>query len=301
MGEVVDLLLKCHFGINLGAQNMRIIGVWLVLLSVPASACTLWGAAGDAVAGGGTLLAKNRDWRPDHTQSIRILTPKDGFRYVGLFADDGAEPGIKAGVNEQGLAVVSAAASSIPKKIRNAQTDARGVMSKILRQYGSVADVIVDAAILFQPARANFLMLADRHQILQVEIGLNGQYSLSTQSNGVLAHTNHYLSQELAHCNQLQGESSHLRLARVSSLLAVDKKWRLDNFAAISRDQHDGADNSLWRHGKEYTLASWQIALPAQGAPQLNLVLANPQQSELKAQWTLDAEFWRQNAAVLLP
>jgi isopenicillin-N N-acyltransferase-like protein len=301
MGEVVDLLLKYHFVINLGAQNMRIIGVWLVLLSVPASACTLWGAAGDAVAGGGTLLAKNRDWRPDHTQSIRLLTPKDGFRYLGLFADDGAEPGIKAGVNEAGLAIVSASASSIPKKVRNAQADARGVMSKILRQYGSVADVIADAEVLFKPARANFLMLADHYQILQVEIGLDGQYSLNTQSNGVLAHTNHYLSPELAHCNQLQGESSHLRLARVSSLLAVDKKWRLDDFAAISRDQHDGADNSLWRHGKEYTLASWQIALPVQSVPTLSVVLANPLQNEKKAVWRLDALFWRQKAGDLSP
>nr|WP_314901731.1 carcinine hydrolase/isopenicillin-N N-acyltransferase family protein [uncultured Deefgea sp.] len=280
---------------------MHKIWIGLLIVSGPAAACTLWGAAGDAVEGGGTLLAKNRDWRPDHTQSIRILTPKQGFRYVGLFADDGAEPGIKAGVNEQGLAVVSAAASSIPKKIRNAQTDVRGVMSKILRQYGSVAEVMADAAILFQPARANFLMLADRHQILQVEIRLDGQYSLSTQSNGVLAHTNHYLSLELAHCNQRFGESSHVRLARVSSLLAVDKKWRLDDFAAISRDQHDGAENSLWRHGKEYTLASWQIALPQQGTPTLSVVLANPQQREQKAVWRLDELFWRQKSGVLSP
>ena len=280
---------------------MRQILIGLLIVSGPVAACTLWGVAGDTVAGGGTLLAKNRDWRPDHMQSIRLIAPKDGFLYVGLFADDGAEPGIKAGVNQAGLAIVSASASSIPKKRRTAQSDARGVMSKILRQYGSVAEVVADAEVLFKPARANFLMLADRQQILQVEIGLNGQYSLSKQRNGVLAHTNHYLSPELAHCNQLQGESSQVRLARVQSLLAVDKKWRLDDFAAISRDQHDGADNSLWRQGKEFTLASWQIALPAQGLPQLSLVLANPQQSELKAQWILDAKFWRQDAAVLLP
>lgn len=280
----------------------RYLVMVLVLLSVPASACTLWGAAGDAVAGGGTLLAKNRDWRPDHTQSVRLVTPKQGFRYIGLFADTGAEPGIKAGVNEQALAVVSAAASTIPKKIRNAQTDARGVMSKILREYGSVEAVIADADVLFKPARANFLMLADRQQILQVEIGLNGQYSLSVKRNGVLTHTNHYQSPELAYCNQQPGQSSHVRLSRIQSLLAMgEQPWHMADFAQISRDQHDGADNSLWRYGKEHTLASWQIALPPKGAPQLTVVLANPNQSEETRTWELDQKFWQQKPMTLLP
>ncbi|MBM5572689.1 MULTISPECIES: carcinine hydrolase/isopenicillin-N N-acyltransferase family protein [Deefgea] len=280
----------------------RYLAVTLALLSVPASACTLWGAAGDVVAGSGTLLAKNRDWRPDHSQSVRLVTPKQGFRYIGLFADNGAEPGIKAGVNEQALAVVSAAASTLPKKIRNAQTDARGVMSKILRQYRSVEQVITDADALFKPARANFLLLADRQQILQVEIGLNGQYSLSVKRNGVLTHTNHYLSPELAYCNQLRGPSSHVRLSRIQSLLAMgEQPWHMTDFAQISRDQHDGADNSLWRHGKEHTLASWQIVLPAEGAPQLTVVLANPNQSEQQETWQLDSQFWRQKAALLSP
>lgn len=277
-------------------------GCLALLMSGSTVACTLWGAAGDAVAGGGTLLAKNRDWRPDHTQSIRLLAPKNGFRYVGLFADGGAEPGIKAGVNEAGLAVVSAAASSIPRRIRQSQNEAHGVMSQILRQYSSVAQVVEHADSLFKSARASFVMLADRTQLLQVEIGLDGQYSLKTQRNGVLSHTNHYLSPELASCNQLPGESSHVRLARVQQLLAgANTPWQLGDFAAISRDQHDGADNSLWRQGKEYTLASWQIAFPAQGTPQLHWVLANPQQAERSADWSLDGAFWQQSAGVLQP
>lgn len=277
-------------------------GCALLLISGSAAACTLWGAASDAVAGAGTLLAKNRDWRPDHTQSIRLLAPPTGLRYVGLFADDGAEPGMKAGVNEAGLAIVSASASSIPKKIRNAQDEAHGVMSQILRQYRSVAQVVEHADALFKPARASFLLLADRTQLLQVEIGLNGQYSLKTQRNGTLSHTNHYLSDALSSCNQLPVESSHVRLARVQELLAkTDTPWQLHDFAAISRDQHDGADNSLWRQGKEYTLASWQIALPAQGTPQLHWILANPQQAERSADWALDAAFWQQSAGVLQP
>lgn len=42
-------------------------------------ACTLYGAAGGNVEGGGTILAKNRDWKPDHTQLLRIVKPSRGY------------------------------------------------------------------------------------------------------------------------------------------------------------------------------------------------------------------------------
>ncbi|MFB0826019.1 carcinine hydrolase/isopenicillin-N N-acyltransferase family protein [Chromobacterium violaceum] len=31
--------------------------------------------------------------------------PEHGYAYLGLYADNGSEPGIKAGVNQKGLAV----------------------------------------------------------------------------------------------------------------------------------------------------------------------------------------------------
>jgi len=34
-------------------------------------ACTLWGEAGKD-ANGGTIISKNRDWEPDHTQVLKI-------------------------------------------------------------------------------------------------------------------------------------------------------------------------------------------------------------------------------------
>lgn len=69
----------------------------------PSSACTLWGASGTAVEGRGTLVAKNRDWNPDHRQELVVLKPTPGYRSLLLKAVGGAEPGVKAGVNEKGL------------------------------------------------------------------------------------------------------------------------------------------------------------------------------------------------------
>jgi hypothetical protein len=46
----------------------------------PLQACTLWGAAGELVAGGGTLVAKNRDWPPDHRQDAEHRSSEGGLR-----------------------------------------------------------------------------------------------------------------------------------------------------------------------------------------------------------------------------
>ena len=67
----------------------------------------------------------------------------------------------------------------------------------------------------------------------------------------------------------------------------------LERFVAISGDRHDGPDNSLWRSGREHTLASWIARTPAQGAPTLRVVLANPGEPVLTRQFVLDESFWR--------
>jgi hypothetical protein len=46
-----------------------------------AESCTLWAAVGEAARDGGSLVVKNRDWRPDHRHEIKRVTPKPGFRY----------------------------------------------------------------------------------------------------------------------------------------------------------------------------------------------------------------------------
>ena len=59
-------------------------GTGVLLLIVPlllgsrAESCTLWAAVGEAARAGGSLVVKNRDWRPDHRQEIKRVTPKQG-------------------------------------------------------------------------------------------------------------------------------------------------------------------------------------------------------------------------------
>lgn len=272
----------------------------ILALGFPATACTLWGAA-EPTSAEGTLLAKNRDWRPDHLQSVRLIHPASGLAFLGLYADTGAEPGIKGGVNQAGLSIVSATAGSLPKAVRNEGTHRPGVITPILTRYHSLDEVAAHADALFANAKPVFLLLADATGLMQVEIGQDGHYAITRTRNGTLAHTNHYFDSSLLRQTQKVGDSSATRLARVNALLAENKgPHTLDEFSRTSQDHHDGADNSLWRSGKEFTLAGWQIALPKNDAPHLHLVMANPGQAEQKVDWKLDAAFWAQEGKVLL-
>ncbi|WP_296508220.1 carcinine hydrolase/isopenicillin-N N-acyltransferase family protein [Rhodoferax sp.] len=261
----------------------------------PALACTLWGAAGAAAAGGGTLISKNRDWAPDHRQVLKKVRPAKGFAYLGLFAEGNGDPGLKAGVNAQGLTIVSAASSSLARSVRADQPGMHGVMVKILTDYASVDALVADADKVFSQSRANFFLVSDHSKVLTVEVGLHGIYALSVTANGTTTHTNHYLDPALASAQpQKAGESSRTRYQRINALLGENAApYTLALFSTLARDQHDGPENSLWRKGREYTLASWIVATPAQGAPRLHLVVANPGEAEVVHELLLDAQFWQ--------
>lgn len=270
---------------------------WLIVMllifgcSVPAQACTLWAAAGDAVQEGGTLLVKNRDWAPDHQQQLRLVNPASGYRYVGLFAD-GKAPGLKAGINEQGLTVVSASVSSIPREERRKMPKRRAVMPQLLTTCSSVDEALARTDLFVGPL---FLLLADKTKIAYIESGPNGQYAIRTETHGALAHTNHYLAANMLEANRRIGASSSARYQRINSLLNTQGTFTPDDFIGFSRDQADGPERSIWRTGGkpggERTLATWMVRLPPTGEPLLYIRLANPGEEEVIRQYTLSAIF----------
>lgn len=274
--------------------GLRVCALAIASVCCSAQACTLWGAAGSASAQG-TLLVKNRDWAPDHTQSLRMVKPAGGIAYLGLYADSGRSPGIKAGVNQSGLSVVSASASSLSRAVREQDRERHGVIAAVLSRYHSLDEVAAHASGLFSAARPVFLLLADSSGLMQVEIGQGGRFRIDRTTQGTSTHTNHYRDETLIDAAQRPGQSSTTRLARIDQLLAqgAGSPWKLGDFGVFSHDQHDGPDNSLWRSGHEHTLASWQIALPTDAPAQLHLVIANPGQGSQTRDIVLDEALWR--------
>jgi len=250
--------------------------------SPPLYACTLWSATGERVKDGGSLIAKNRDWLPDHSQQLRLISPPDGLKYIGIFAVGGNAPGLKGGINAQGLVVVSATAGSIPSHERKTMRRTRQLLNKILSECGSVDEALKKGEWFIGPQH---LLLADKHKTAVIEIAPNAQYSVKVTDNGVLYHTNHYLDDNLLKYNEKIGKSSLIRRQRISTLLnSKSRSFTLEDFIAFSNDQNDGVNNSLWRIGKSKTgtrtLLSWIAVLPRNESPRVYVKMANPGERE---------------------
>jgi isopenicillin-N N-acyltransferase like protein len=259
-----------------------------------ARGCTLWAAMGSRVAGGGVLIAKNRDMPPDHRQVLRLTRPPEGFRFFGLEADYGAESGVKAGVNEKGLVIVDAAASCIPECRRECRPGVAHLNEKILAACPDVTAVLRRQLMFCAPA---YYLVADRSRAVMLEVGLDGTRAVTGITRGILTHTNHYLDLTLCDDNVNTSRGSLVRLDRIRQLLGRHPgPLTLANFVSYSEDRHDGRDNSLWRAGgtpwKIRTLASWIVRLPAAGPPTVYVKLANPGEAPATRTIQLDASFW---------
>ncbi len=245
--------------------------------ATPALPCTLWSANGAKVSEGGSLIVKNRDWTPTQHEKLVLIIPRSGYRYIGLDAD-GARGGIKAGINEKGLVVVSASVSSIPAKTRRALPHTLRILRKLLAQCASVDDALAKTNLFMGP---EILMLADKDKVATVEIGPDGKYAITSRSNAVIYHTNHYLAGGLLKFNERIGKSSLTRYARIARLLAASPApYDFDKFSSFSDDRNDGPDESIFRTGstpkKIRTLATWAVKLPQKGSPELYVRLFNP-------------------------
>jgi len=270
----------------------------LVLVNVDlARTCTLWTAVGtDEQSHQVVFLAKNRDWQPDHDQGLRLIRSAKGHDYLGLFAIDGEEPGLKGGINRQGLSIVSASASSIPRQTRQQASGERGLLRRLLSTCASVDD-LAGAHHLFARARPMFLLAADRHRTMVVEIGQNGEYRLDAPPGQFFAHTNHFLQPALAANNSKIGASSRQRLTTINTLLnTAPRPLKLADFIAMSEDRSHGPNNSILRTGSrvntERTLATWIVAIPDHGAPTLYLKLRNHEEEARATTIHLDKAFW---------
>lgn len=277
-----------------------LLAVCLPLQSV--HACTLWAAAGTAAEGGGTILAKNRDRIPDHQQVLRLTVPEKGYSYFGIYETKGDRMSLKAGVNEKGLAVAGAAASSIPKQERRGMVYTHGLYEKLLSRCGTVEEALKQKALFLGP---QFLMLADRTETAEVEIGPGGMTAVKKIKNGTLHHTNHYKMSSMQVLNRFDGASSTARDRRIGQLLdQTPRPYTMQEFMLFSQDRHDGPKNSIFRTGlgpgTERTMAEWIVKIPRQGAPEIYVRMLNPGEAPQVFSGEADSSFFHHGAPSFL-
>jgi len=277
---------------------LSLLFLFFLNINSHARACTLWGSTGKFSAGESTIIAKNRDWKPDNVTIIKKGRKKGGYRYFGIFGEkNGKSTGIKAGVNEKGFAIVSATASSIPKKERKFPGKKFSMNTTILSKFDSV-DAVLKEKEIFSRYRPCFFMIGDKNKIAVIEVGPGGKVSVRVAENGILYHTNHYVSNtEFMKFNKKKSKSSKTRFRRISTLLDSYKEpLTVEDFTKVSMDQNDGADNSIWRTGstpkKSRTLATFIVEIPKTGASKVFIRTADPGKEKKEFRFVLDDEFW---------
>ncbi|HPZ06873.1 MAG TPA: carcinine hydrolase/isopenicillin-N N-acyltransferase family protein, partial [Candidatus Eremiobacteraeota bacterium] len=171
-----------------------IIILYLIFsITFPVKACTLWAATGKCTENNTTLIVKNRDWKPDNHNELMLIIPEKGYSFLALYSAGGGYEGVKGGINEKGLVIVTATASTIPSEER---VEGKGFLIELLRNYESVKAVLENREI-FSSGKPGFYMIGDREHIAVIEIGMNGEFAVKEIEDGILYHTNHYTDEKL--------------------------------------------------------------------------------------------------------
>ncbi|MDO5562771.1 MAG: carcinine hydrolase/isopenicillin-N N-acyltransferase family protein [Synergistaceae bacterium] len=254
----------------------------VIFSSARADACTLFAAAGDDfVMGGGTLIAKTRDRWPQYN-GARLYAPKDGYSYYAIVA--GRESGNmtpRGGINEKGLAVVTASASAASMALLCKLPLIGNISANLLSHCANVEEAIEH----IHGYRGQFVMLADKRETALVVISPDGTPHVTRAKRSHLYRTNHYAEPELECFNVKPAVSSHVRYERIRTLLnETPNPFSIDDFIRFADDRHDGPDNSIWRTGGEsrvITQAALVVHIPPNGSPDIYVkYIKDPAQKE---------------------
>jgi hypothetical protein len=268
-----------------------------------ARSCTLWALHGADVQGGGTLVVKNRDYPPGHPTSFALFSPEKGYRILAMRSTGSGKPTMVGGVNEKGLAVVTASVGTIPKAERRRVRREYGLkypVEPLLARFATVREVVA-AQELLAGVTPIFALIADANEVATLESSGKAWKIEVMPRNGFTAHTNHPLLVDTPDMRQEPDpKGSLVRLARIRELLAgLAKPADLAAVTALALDQADGPDRSIHRTGsspgKARTVGLLSVWLPpAGGAPRAVLRVIDPlgvRQAELSL--VLDAAFWQ--------
>lgn len=203
-------------------------------------ACTLFGAAGSAVQGGGVLVGKTRDLGQGEEQVFIKESPPDGIPFMGIASRGKGR--ITAGANKKGLVILKASASSVPHRSRRHLR-----LEKVLSRAASVEEALI---IFHQEGMHSPIhyLLADPKNLTLLEVYGPERFQNRKIAEGVLFHTNHYFLSGMQERNGRIPQSSNTRLNRIQSLMQ-HRPFTIPRFVSFSRDHENGPGNlSICRH-----------------------------------------------------
>jgi predicted choloylglycine hydrolase len=241
----------------------------LVRHSLETEGCTTWAASGSATVGGVPVLAKNRDYRPDHLplQTLVHAVPDSGYPY--LYVSSAGSPGVfSAGINQAGLAIAD---THVYSRDLGAGLPSYALMMHVLEEHNSVSSALDYLRVMPRLGRNN-LILADADGHLAIFEGGHTHFGLFESHDGVLVNTNHFASDEMrgyfASVDPPQARGRSLGRYEMVNRALVAAHGRID--LALAQElaaRHNGPLGSICCHpqaGTNVMTISASVFLPRQ-------------------------------------
>lgn len=251
--EVYEEMKGISEGAEIDFSDIAIINIPLYfMLDIFQNECSSILARGNATFDGNTYLIKNRDMR--YFTLNQIVLEREYINGDKIVEVNGAGiltyPG--NGVNKYGLAISTTGVWSKRIPVEIAEASKLPILINvhfILERCKSVNEAV---KFLNNTKRMNGinLLIADRSKAIAVEATRN-KIIIEEDKNGILARTNHYLSEELRELNKSPEEylSTYKRLERIRSFLY--KKYgniKFQDMLEIASDHENAPSNCICRH-----------------------------------------------------
>ncbi len=217
--------------------------------------CTVWAASGSITRQGLPILAKNRDYRPEHQwlPCLARVQPAQGYRY--LYATSAGSPAVfSSGMNEAGLAVAD---TRVTSRCVSPGVARYSAMMEILEHHSHVSSAL-DYLGQVPHLGDGTLTLIDRAGEMAVFEAGHPTHGIILPENDFVASTNHFRSPQLRGCwvdrspPEVEGNSQN-RYSRVVTALeeargSVDAVWARTLMADHGSPQPTGTGNANGRY-----------------------------------------------------
>ena len=234
--------------------------------------CTTWVAGGDFTRDGAPVLAKNRDYHPDHQplQCLARMQPVHGYPYLCLTS--AGSPGVfSSGINSSGLAVADTyvASSDIGPGIAR-----YSLMMDLLEKFASVQGAI-DYLYTHPHFGDGTVTLADAQGDMAVFEIVHSIQAVRKSNEGFITSTNHFTAPE-TRTRWVDSEPPHLRGN------SLERRRQVENALRSARGQIDipWSQALMARHGSALNAICRHPEIDPQ-AVTISSVIFSPQQASL--------------------
>jgi predicted choloylglycine hydrolase len=252
--------------------------------------CTTWAAAAPITSHSTSILAKNRDYLPNHheLQCLAWSSPTHGYRHAYLTS--AGSPGVfSSGMNEAGFAVADTYVCSDDIGLGLPRYTA---MMELLEHYDNVESALHYLQAIQHTGNGTLILLDSRGDMAVFETGYSN-YGILRSKERFAVSTNHFESLHKckhwvgcvsnAYKNNSQGRYARVRQAIKSAKGEVDFAWAKELMTT-----HGDSFNSICRHPETDSYRSTTISSVFYLPAVRKIFLANgfPCQSEFQ-EWSL--------------